>query len=278
MSMTRNKGMEVVFANHNFVYRKFQERLKNLCKKISTNDQSSFATLNNNNLAITEPLIFEHLNNIDSLMMKVRVKTLLKTLRTKINKDTEYFKLCGIKNKTSKEMISYNQKYYLYLIELFEIIGIFGDMLSQTFMPRKGDRQKLLRFVNDLAFFENFSEYKAKASDKISEFSIYNFKESFGFFLGFYYAYYLFIDDRSRLLCENVLTNILNIVLNKKVLSLAIENFELLSTKNQMFIRETNNQLRLALNGVFYRCNCSYSDFGILPKKYEKVLIDRTSI
>lgn len=272
------KSFEVGFANHNFAYKRFQERLKNLCKEISSNDKSAFVSLDHNNIAITEPLIFEHLNNVNDSLMKKKIIRMLKNLSEEISNDLEYYKLCGIKKKTSKEIILYNQKYYLFLIELFEIIGVFGDLLSQTFMPRKGDRKKLLRYVNDMAFFENFIDYKAKASDKISTFSIYNFKESFGFFLGFYYAYYLFIDDRSRLLCENVLTNILNIVLSKKVLSLAIEKFELLSTKDQKFIRNINNELRYSINSVFYRCNCSYADFGILPKRYEKVLIDRTSI
>ena len=158
-----------------------------------------------------------------------------------------------------------------------KIIGVFGDELSKTFMPNKTDREKLFRYWNNNSFFEQFTLYKSLAAEKISSFSIKEFKDGFSFFIGFYFAYYLFIDEKSRYLCENIFSNILNIVLDKEILNLIITVNSLSGVRLRLF-KKIDYDIHNGLNNIFFRCNYSYSLYGIMPRMEEKILIDRTAI
>ena len=158
------------------------------------------------------------------------------------------------------------------------MIGLFGDELSKTFMPNTTDRVNLFRYSNNNSFFEQFTTYKSHTADKISSFSMREFKEGFAYFLGFYFAYYLFIDEKSRFLCEKIFTNVLNIVLTREVLNLIVKRSIDLTKENKKTLRDLDFKLHGGLNNIFFRCNYSYSSYNILPRVEQKLLLDRTAI
>jgi hypothetical protein len=158
------------------------------------------------------------------------------------------------------------------------VLGIFGDDLGSTFMPTKSNKIQLFSFSNNNPFFEHFTFYKSTLSDKISDFNIFDFKTSFDYILGFYYAYYTFIDAGSRVLIDRVFTNILGIILDHQILSLVIRGWKNLTKEEKLFIKDKDNVLHDALLNIMFRFSYSYSQYGIMPRIENKVTIDRTTI
>lgn len=268
-----DSSVTVNYANLTYSFIKFQEQYKNLCQIISEEKKAniiqSFKRLNS--------YIYEHLTFVDSQDFRDYLITYLNKLRDEIYEDTNYFQISKLSNRSTSEQISFNQKYFYYLIKIFKIIGYFGDELTKTFMPNKTDRQKLFKFWNNDFFFEQFTYYKSNCSMAISEFELVKFKKGFSYFLGFYFAYYLFIDAKSRKVCENVFTNILNIYINRNVQNLIINKNQLRGTKLEL-LKDIDSSIHNAINSIFFRCNYSYSNYGVLPRMSQKKLIDETSI
>lgn len=269
-----SNSMGVDFANPLFAFMSFQNQYRNLCQQISTqkmnNLHEAFKKANS--------FMFEYLAFVETTELRDIFINSLNKIKEDLFNDEEYDSLCKIKLDNTNKAIIFNQKYYEYLIRILVLIGKFGDELSKTFMPTKTDKEKLFIFKNNNSFFEQFTSYKSKTAEQLSNFSIRNFKESFAYYLGFYYAYYLFIDERSRFLCEKIFSNILNIVLSKEVLTLMIKPKREFSTDNHQTLKDLDLKIHEGLNYTFFRCNYSYSLYNILPRVEKKLHIDRTSI
>lgn len=267
-----SSDIRVTFANLNYAFIKFQEQLKNLCQSVSDNDKKDVYK----SFKKVKSFIYEYLNYVKEEQIRVQIINSLDRINKDIMEDREYLELSKSDNLNDK--ILFNQKYYSYLTRMFRALGIFGDDLSSTFMPTKSDRQKLLKYTNNNPFFEHFTFYKSSVSERLSEFNIFNFKLCFDYTLGFYYAYYGFIDEESRLLIDRVYSNILGVVLDHRILSLIIRGYKYLNQEEKLFIKDIDNQLHNALLNIFFRYNYSYSDYGIMPRMESKVIIDRTTI
>lgn len=272
--MESKSSVTVNFANHSYIFMKFQEQYKNLCQTISENKKMDIGQ----SIKRLRSFVFEYLPFNKSKEMRDKFTLSLNNLSHDFDEDTEYLKLSRQSDKSPDKQITYNQKYYYYLIRLFKIIGAFGDELSKTFMPNKSDREKHFRYSNNNSFFEQFTYYKSLTSEKLAEFSLRKFNTSFAYFLGFYFAYYLFVDEKSRHLCENVFSNILNLVLNREIINLILMPINELSSEKLNQTRELDYILHDGLNHIFFRCNYSYSEYGIMPKIEEKLEVDTTAI
>lgn len=267
-----SSDVRVVFANLNYAFIKFNEQLKTLCQDISeANKKDIYKSFKK-----VRAFVYEYLTYIRESNVRVQIVQSLERLNKKIMEDEQYLLLS--KSKRLDNIIEFNQRYYKYFIEMFKIIGIFGDDLGSTFMPTKSDREKLFKYTNNNPFFEHFTFYKSNVSQKLSEFNIFDFKTSFDYFLGFYYAYYTFIDEESRILSERIFSDVLGIVLDKQILSLIINGWGSLLPDNKKLMKEIDNTIQNALLNIFYRCNYSYSLFGVMPRMENKVIIDKTTI
>ncbi len=272
--MKHDSSITVAHSNLNYAFMKFQEQYKNLCQNISTEKRRSLIR----SFKKAGSFIFEYLSFVETRELRDEFNNSLSKLKEELFNDTDYLALCEIKQKTPTQAIAFNQKYYFYLVRILKLIGLFGDELSKTFMPNTTDRVNLFRYSNNNSFFEQFTTYKSHTADKISSFSMREFKEGFAYFLGFYFAYYLFIDEKSRFLCEKIFTNVLNIVLTREVLNLIVKRSIDLTKENKKTLRDLDFKLHGGLNNIFFRCNYSYSSYNILPRVEQKLLLDRTAI
>lgn len=271
--MKSDSSITVNYANLNYAFMKFQEQYKTLCQKISEEKRRHILKA----LKKCNSFVFEYLAFIKSKEFREYLTEELDKIQRELREDSEFIKLCNIPQKNINQRIKFNQRYYYYLIKIMKLIGLFGDELSKTFMPNKTDREKLFRYWNNNSFFEQFTVYKSMTAEKIASFELKEFKDGFSFFVGFYFAYYLFIDEKSRYLCENIFSNILTIVLDKNILNMVIDSNNLSKEKLKTF-KDIDYNIHAAINNIFFRCNYSYSLYGIMPRMEEKVLIDRTAI
>lgn len=272
--MRSDKSITVNYANLAPAFIKFQEQYKNLCQNITV--ASRHKTLQSFKKA--NSFFFEYKTYVQNKQLNEYMVSYFDKLKNELLNDTEFVKLCNTYNKNINEGIRFNQKYYYYLIQILKIVGSFGDELSKTFMPNKTDREKQIKYWNNNAFFEQFTIYKSKVADELSDFDIRRFKKSFTFFLGFYYAYYLFVDEQSRKLCENIFSNVLNIVLNEDNLKLIVSDYNQLVQSKKDELKTLDLLIHNALNNVFARINYSYSEYNVMPRINKKINIDKTSI
>lgn len=271
--MKADSSVTVNYANLSYAFMKFQEQYKTLCQEISEEKKTkllkSFKKANS--------FMFEYLAFIKSKEYRDYISNHLNKIYKELYFDEEYSKLCKTSNKSPSELILFNQKYFYYLIKIFKLIGNYGDELSKTFMPNKTDREKLFKYWNNNSFFEQFTFYKSNASTEIANFELLDFKKSVSYFLGFYFAYYLFIDERSRFLSEKIFSNILNIYLNRDIQNLILYKRELSNEKKEL-LKKIDYTIHNGLNNIFFRCNYSYSSYGVMPRMEQKTLIDETSM
>lgn len=272
--MRSESSVTVNYANHNYAFMKFQEQYRNLCQQISEEKRKHI----NKSYLKAKSFIYEYLSFVNSKDVRTEFKNMLDRIKDGLYYDAEFIKLCRTSNRTSTQAMSYNQSYYIYLVKILKLVGLFGDELSRTLMPNKTDREKAIRFSTNNSFFEQFTVYKSNCAEKVGNFSLRNFKGSFAYLLGFYFAYYLFIDERSRYLCEDVFSNILNIVLTKKILNLIVVKTLDLGNDQLNLLRDMDYQIHNAIDYIVFRCNYSYSNYGVMPKLQEKILVDRTAI
>jgi len=264
--------IKVIFANLNYTFVVFQEKYKNVCQIVSESEKKNIYK----SFKKIKSFIYEYLNYVREVQTREQIINALDRINRDIMKDTEYIKLS--KSKQLNDIIEFNHAYYNYLVRMFRVLGVFGDDLGSTFMPTKSNKIQLFSFSNANPFFEHFTFYKSTLSDKISDFNVFDFKTSFDYILGFYYAYYTFIDDGSRLMIDRVFTNILGIILDPHILSLIIRGWKNLQRDEKLFIKDMDNKLHDALLNIVFRFNYSYSQYGIMPRIENKITIDRTTI
>lgn len=272
--MEHDSSITVNHSNLNYGFGNFQTRYKNLCQNISNAEVKELV----NSIKKVNSFIFEHLYFVESKELRDIFTSRLEKLKNEVFEDSEYQTLCARKDKSSSNKITLNEKYYSYIVRLLKLVGLFGDELSKTFMPNISDRTKIIRYSNNNSFFEQFTLYKSITAEKLSEFSISKFKSSYTNFLGFYFAYYLFIDVKSRSLCEGIFSNVLNVYLNRTVSNLIMTRPNDLTSENRLELKKLDYKLHEGLNHIFFRCNYSYSSYNILPKVEKKLLVDRTAI
>lgn len=266
--------IQVDFANLNYAFMKFQEQYKTLCQEVSNIEEYNLVKA----IKKTKGFIYEYLSYVENIKLQDKIIDLLDKLTLDLINDKIYNKFKKINNRLLKETIYFNKRYYFYLIKLFNIIGLFGDELSNTFMPNKSDRQKLFKYRNNNSFFEQFTNYKSNSSKELSDFNILKFKRTFNSFMGFYFAYYLFVDENSRNICNNTFSNILNIYLDEDIVKLIKQDYNNLTQDNKNKLKEYDSLFYSSLITIFYRLNYSYSTYGVMPKMNKFTNIDRTTI
>lgn len=269
---TSNIGVD--FANHNYAFTSFQTRYRTLCQEISLLERRKISQV----LKKVKSFIMEYLVYVVTKDVKHTFIDSLNEIRMELERDIEFNRLCTIRDKSNTQEIYFNQRFYYYFVRLCRILGLFGDELSSSLNANRTDRKKVVKYSTNQPFFEQFTYYKGEASLKLSDFNIRSFKDSFCHFIGFYFAYYLFIDDSTRFSCEKVFSQILSIYLNENILKLCLEVPNSINNDKRTLLSNIDFELHNALTNIFFRVNKSYSEYGIMPRVEEPIYIDTTGI
>lgn len=276
--MIENKKIGVDFANFNYEFMKFQKKYKNLCQTICRLPKNNFIKIKNNAIKMVSSFIHEYLFYIESGLIRNQIIKSLNKVDKKITTDLEYIRLGEIENKTQIQSISLENKYFSTLVELLNIIGIVSDELSSTFMPNKSDKEKLFTYNNSNSFFEEFTNYKSEISEIIANFDLTEIDKALSEILGFYFAYYSFIDLKSRNEIENVFNSILSLYLNQEVYTIIKTPYQQLGKTKIKIFKRLDKIIHKSISKIYFRCNYSYSNYGIMPKIKDKTHIDTTLI
>lgn len=269
-----DRPVSINLSNFAYAFMKFHEQYKTICIKLSENKRRELLKT----VRMARTFVFEYMPFIDSSQVKKFVIREINKLEKEIINNADYEKLCNIKDKLSSQKIDFNLWFYTYITRLFKVIGVFGDELSKTFMPSRTDRAKLFIWSNNNYFFEQFTYYKSNTSEKLSNFTLTEFKDGFVYLVGFYFAFYLFIDEKSRAICEETIKWVLSYVLQKDNLKLIAEIPENLTPSARLRRKGLESEVHKVLNCLFFRMNYSFSSFGVLPRMETKIYLDRTTI
>lgn len=269
-----SSNITIDFANHNYIFDMFQTQYRKLCEEISQEKRRNVGQV----LKKVKSFIMEYFTYIVNKEVKATFLDSINDLRKELLEDKEFSKLCLIKDKSISQEMYFNERYYYYFIRICRVLGLYGDELSGSLNVNRTDRKKLLKYTNNHAFFEQFAIYKSNCSIAIADFSINKFKDSFCYFIGFYFAYYLFIDDTSRFICEKVFSGILSVYLSQEILKNSLKKKSELSDTMRNELENIDFELHNSLTNIFFRVNHSYSEYGLMPRVQTPIYIDTTGI
>lgn len=271
----KQKSIALTFSNYNYAFANFYESYKNQCLIIS--EKTLLGDIKEIRQIISS-FIYEYDYAIHDNNQRIKYREDLNGIKRSMDNDADVVKIIHKDPSIISNKVQYHRKYYYYLLKYLEVLGGFASELTSTFMPNTNIQRKLIRFSNNQAFFERFTQHKKIILESLSEFSIDNFRKSYNNLLTFYYAYNLFINKESKLTIENLFSLILSIYLSKDNLRiLAIPTHSLSKSQRDLYF-ENEIMLHNALLYCNSKMNQSFSSYDVLPKLQSKIYVDRTLI
>lgn len=262
------------FVNLNYEFNEFQQQYLRICKELTNFSIKEMTKIKSNFVKKINPFIYAYLPYIGSDELKKEFLTKIENIKYIKKYNEKILK----QNKTVNDKIEIYDLYFKIIKYIFEIIGNFSDELTITFMPGKSDRTKELPYSNNNPFFDYFTKYKSAITKDLEEFDIRNWSKHISMLIGFYYAYYPYIDVQSRILINDLFDDIINFLLIENVFSLIRKENYNLNKKDKLEIKMIDEQIQRSLNCIFCRCNTSFSQFGVMPQIKKKKYFDTTLI
>jgi len=266
-----SQGASVVFSNYNYAFMYFNRMYIALCSKLSIT--MSLRKVRTN----VSTFLYEFSYAIPSQENWLKYKRELEAINREVNEDTEFAKVMEKDDLSFRDEVSFYPAYYSHLIKYLDLMGRYVADLSSTYLPRTQYQRTLLSFKNDSPFYEKLHEYKQEVYEKISDFTLFEFKNRFNSFLIFFYAYSLFINEKYSKQILKVSSVVLSIFTNRDVIDILAKypNYTKEDLKYIYTIESTLHNSILFCNSLI---NTSLSSYGVLPKLRKKVYDDRTLI
>jgi len=264
-------GNYTVFANHNYSFSYFHQKYKETCFEIA--ETMSLKKIRK----LVSAFVYEFSYSIPSFKRWQDFKDRLAFINSEVDKDEEFNKVMEKESLTFNEEVKHFKTYYEHLLKYLELFSIYVSELTATYMPRTNLQQSLLKFRNDLPFYEKLMEFKAEVYSLISTFDLFEFRKRFNTFLTYYFAYKLFINEKNCSQIEKTLTYVLSIFVNE-------DNIRILARYPDYSLNDKRHisQVELVLQEGLLYCNSlinsSFSSYGIVPKLSPRVFSDRTLI
>jgi len=265
------RGVMVAFANHNHAFAYYYGVFKTLFMEIS--DTVNLETIHKK----ISTFISEFDYGIATIEEVLRLRGRLREISDEFDGDVEAKTLAYKSNLGFAQQVQYLKKFYYYYLQYLEVVSQFVEGLVVSFMPNTNMQKKILRYSNNNLFFEKKKEYKGEVLRALSDFDIKNFTFGFNMLLTFSYAYFLFINNETKILLDEMFSLILSKFLSHECLSLLIKGNNL-SRADQAELRKISKDIHYYLLMCNSLVNNSFSDYGIDPKKYEKIDLDVTGI
>ena len=273
VSMQQNKDIRLTFTNYNYAFNNFYDNYKDTCLKISEKTKIN-EILEIRRLVST--FIYEYDYSIDDPSKKKSYRDQLKEIRKVMSQDEEISRIMNKDFSIISNQIEYQNKYYYYFLMYLDLFGKFISELTETFMPNTNVQKKQLKFSNNQAFFEKFTQHKRIVMESLTDFKISEFSRCYNKMITFYYAYSLFINNSDRNTIDNLFSLLISFYLNRKNLNLL-----LISNPSPMQISRLQMNSQILNDGLLFInsiMNHSFSSYDVLPKIQKKVYVDRTLI
>ncbi len=272
--VNKPRDVEIDFVNLNYEFNEFQQQYIRICKDLTNIKFKDMVKIKSNFLKKINPFIYPYLNYVSSDEVK---KQFLEKIEN-IKYIKKYSKLLSKQNITINDKLNIYDLYFKIIKYIFKIIGDFADELTISFMPGKSDRKKMLPYSNNNPFFDYFTKYKSSITRDLEEFDVRNWNKHISKLMGFYYAYYPYIDVGSRIEIEDLFQDIINLLLIENIFKVIKKETSNLNSNEKILIKEIDEQVHRSLNIIFSRCTLSFSQFGVMPKIRKKKYFDTTLI
>lgn len=265
------KDIQVRFANHNYSFSFFYTTYKNLCLEISSTknlfviDKKITAFIYSFSYAVPDP------ERQKGYWLR------LGELKDKVLSDEELNRAMARDDVTAELSLLLYSRFYHYYLQYLVILSDFSEDLASTYMPSTNIQQKLLVFSNNNSFYENFMDYQKVVMSELGNFNILNFMTSLNTLITFYYAYYLFVTQKERIIIEKIYGLVLSALLNEDMIRLFMKNPSL-SSEDKTLLRRIDRKVHLSMLLSVSIINSSFSNYGILPKITDKKYVDVTLI
>lgn len=271
MAPNESKDIQVTFTNYNYSFEAFYSQYKEVCLSIIDNKNLI------DNIREVTLFFYEYDYSISDMAKRQYYHSSLKKLKDEIAKNKILELMNSNKGKGVDKRNENLKIYFIYLIKVLDLLSEFVAELTSSFMPRTNLQKKKIRYANNQLFFQKFGEVKKIVLENLSTFKITEFVKPYKSFLVYYYAYSLYVDDIRKKQVSKHLSLALSYYCNKDLEGI-FKKYPSISENDKRLFRKVSDSIMDCLSVSNSILNQSFSNYGILPKLNEKVLIDTTGI
>lgn len=261
----------VKFNNNNYHFADFHQHYKKNCEQMSKNKVNEL----NNTFQIFYSFIINYIRYIGDSNVEKEYLERANSIRKELIEKNKFLKIQILKNNSgsAENNIKYIETFFNYYLDMFSLIGDFSIMLKKTFMPNTKETTKYFSFNNNNPFTENFVYYKTFVIDSMSSFkpTYLNSINLTKVMLGFYFAYYPFVEEVSKKQIDETFSYVIQMCLNKDFISFHLNN----QIKNEIMY---SNIIHSALSNIFLKLSDNYISYNIMPKIQKRVILDKSTI
>jgi thiol-disulfide isomerase/thioredoxin len=207
----------------------------------------------------------------------------------KLSSDKDYSLLCkklsgGIGNFKYDELKQFNKMYLDNIIILFKTFETYckrfapNDMLP-SLTENVSEYNRKIKYVEYDIFFDNFYSLQEVIHNRLLNFTILDFRELFTITTGFFYGYSYYLQPNTQKLIKDKFEELFEIYNNEDFLRPYFNVIQNKVSKSNAFkLIEYKEVLFSSCLEIFELINADLPKTNIMPKKNEKVLIDKWSI
>ena len=209
--------------------------------------------------------------------------------QNKLVKDISYVGLSrktkgGLKSFGFKELRELNTLHLENITILFKTFETFckrfapNDMLPNL-TENVTEHDRAIGYVEYDIFFDNFYSFQEEIHKKLLDFSIMDFRELFTLTMGFFYGYSYYLQPNTQKVIKDMFKDLYEVYNSEEFLKLYYGLLqENLGKSNILKLVEYKDKMFSSCLNVFELINADLPKTNIMPKKNEKVLIDKWSI
>jgi len=191
----------------------------------------------------------------------------------------------NINNLNIKNLILYNTVIFNSIREQLEIFGeLIENLAKDDILPNltsKGtEYEKNVMYASYQKFYEHLYEFHFKIGNMFSEFNLLKFLKTIKYVMGFFYGYIFYLNQTTIRDINKKINIAWSLYNNEKTIKILLDllnNKSLLDSEIKL-LRETQQDLFMLLTDIFRSINEDMPKKNLMPKKKERVTIDKTLI
>lgn len=275
----------ISIARHSIFFKKFFQTHKSILEKLITLNFNTLGDGYNNLLVFYSSYSYWIKDDEDDNSLKDDINY----NRDSLLSSAKYIKLIkysakGLNTFKYEDLKDLNKLYLENIIVLFKTFETFckrlapNDMLpSLTESVTEHDRT--IAYVEYDIFFDNFYNIQEEIHKKLLDFTILDFKELFTLTMGFFYGYSYYLQANTQKEIKDKFTELFDIYNDDEFSKLYYNTLQgNISSKGLIKLKDYRKILFEGCLEVFEKINADLPKTNIMPKKQEKVLVDRHSI